>query len=344
MMFYLFGFLEAIAWLPMFNGATALRWALLAVAIPAILFTLPENPRSNRNPGMFMLLLLVTIHLLCFTSRESLLGFDDFIHIGILFMVFYLATRAPDLRGIWVGLAVGINISGYIALAQMFGFDGITQYAPPSGLFNNRNVMAEAGAIALLVTIHYRLWWLLPGALLAAFLPVSKAVIGALALVAVFWPSAGGYRVTGIRAYMAIAVAGIFAVALGGASLTQRYDIWAPAIQAFNLTGHGLGSFFEDFPMPAYAHNEFIQMWYEWGLYAVPFFVAFIAAVLKEWRFEQSIVACVLMLCVFSFPLHMPLTAFCFALALGRMFGAGDNVCSAQYAGGMGHLPYISRP
>lgn len=292
---------------------------------------------------MFALFLLVLFHLLCTTEVKTLLGIDDFIHICIMFGAYYLGTRLEDAKPIWVGVAIGVSITGCIAMLQWMGWDStwIVQHAPPSGLFNNRNLLAEAGVVAALIAVYYRSWWALPGVFWASCLPMSRNALGAFALSYLLFQSPWRSAFKGWRMVCLILIAFALVFGIGGGGLDARLAIWQYAIDGMTWHGNGLGSFFETMPADAFAHNEFIQMWFEWGIFSIPIFVMFANALRKEPSLEQSIVACVLLLSMFAFPLHMPFTAFCFSFALGRVFSGRHSVCGAEYPSGA--YPILSK-
>jgi len=326
---YFLGLLLPLAYTPTFNGVTSARWALLAVAIPLFLLWVREKRGLAKPPAGFVLLFALLFGHYALFSSFALAGLDDFIHLCILFGAFYLGMHASDLRDFWLGLALGVTINAALMVAQMLGYSGIEQTAAPAGLFRNSNVVAEAACIALLVAGYYRMWWLLPGAQIAIVLSGSKAAFGAAVVSVLFLFMPGRWR------YLAPALAGVIGVTffLHSTSMSERALIWLVLLDAVNWTGHGIGSYFAAHTATGFAHNEYLQMWYEWGLFCLPVFLVFYKLMRKEPSLEQSIIFCVMGLSFFAFPLHMPVTACCFTLAAGRMYSRWYAVCRPFDAG-----------
>lgn len=311
------GLAVTLAFMPgWLDSGTAPRWALLAIAVPLILLCL--RPREYLRPSVTLTLILLSLFVNALATRYyfgSYTGIDDLIHLAILLLTFYLGFQRLDLSPAWMGIAVGVNINAAIAIAQSLGWDGIVQTAAPGGLFVNRNVLAEAGAVGLVAALSLRKWWLVPGAFISAVIPFSKNVIAALVLAVLLRRDARVWRVA-----MVGAVLFLLLVAIGHPSVDVRIAIWADAIRQLSFFGHGVGSFARDFPEAYYAHNDYLQIFYELGcLPAMVIMAGLIQALRSERGTEHWILFTISCIAVFSFPYEMPVTAFAAALAAGDL-------------------------
>jgi len=107
----------------------------------------------------------------------------------------------------------------------------------------------------------------------------------------------------------------------------MRLQIWKVTWLNLSLLGHGAGSFegliFMSSPTnllhPEYAHNDFLQLAFEFGLGAAIPVGILLLALRQVSSPEWPILATALFMATFSFPLYMPVTAFIAALCTGRL-------------------------
>ncbi len=306
----------------MIGPATVPRWAAIAAIAPGVLLFSRDRVGGAAWAIPAALLLISGASLLW--APDALTGADDLARLAVLGVVFALGASTPDLRQVWVGLALGVSASAALAIAQVFGFDGVFQAVPPAGLFVNKNFLAEAGMVAIVASIGLGLVWAIPGAAVAAALGSSTAVVGALSVVLAIALFDRGRKVLAFSTVTAVVTVAAALFVLGTPGAAARLDIWADALFDPRWLGHGLGAFSATLPWVGYAHSEPIQLVHELGALSAPFFaVAFFALGAKhdapvEWHVLVALCA----VSLFSFPLHLPLTAFAFALAAGRCVGA----------------------
>ena len=189
------GFLVTIAYWPGISGAaTSPRWIVMAGAAVMMLFLQPTRiTLAHIAGGIFVLWSLLT-----FTwslSPDDTVGMG--LHLVLLGMVFCVASKKEDLRSVYIGVALGLVPSGFIAIAQWFGWDGLPQTASPSGFFVNRNFYAEVCALVPSMNMHLTLTqpWLGPagGILMSGvFLMQAEAqsvrrLLGGPALALLLW-------------------------------------------------------------------------------------------------------------------------------------------------------------
>lgn len=332
----LYAFLVAAAFWPgAIDPATTLRWAVMAVGATLLAFMSDDDgaPLPWRAGWAFMALAGITL----LWTPDLIYGLEEGIHLTILACVFLLGTQQDDLTPAWEGLAAGVAVSGAIALWQVSGVSPVEQVQAPAGLFMNKNMLAEAGMVALIPMLLAGRPWLALGPLLAALVPASRAVLLALAVVALLlWRRRKPVEAVLL---MAAALATVGTVMwldaahpgqgawyastehmLDGSSSLHRLDYWRETLANLTPLGHGLGSFMANFPAVGHAHSEPIQAAYEIGI------IALIPATLLVYLFrepghhvESLVLAAILVTACFAFPLHMPVTGFAAALAAGHL-------------------------
>lgn len=306
---------------------------LLVVVVGAALMLAAVEIRATRAHAVFIAFLAWSA-LSLFWTPSVLDGINALAYWAALYAAFALGA-ALGAREATIGFAAGVGLSGALALAQSLGLVALAGAVPPAGFFGNKNYLAEAGLIALAGALAYRLWWAVPGAALAAFVPQSRAVIAAAAALALVWL----WRRNRAGALAATAAVGAAAGgAIGGglvdlATFWQRLDLWAQTLRGLVFAGHGAGSFFAAFPafqsgaspaiygwggMPATAHNDALTLLLEAGIGGLLLvWLAWHAAMADDsgrWPFLAFL------LCgVAAFPLYNPATGFMGAVLAGAL-------------------------
>lgn len=335
---FAFGAAVSLAFGPgMFDAGTAVRWAVLALGAPlCLIFSTVHVPRPAILIALALGLLLAAT---CLYAPDTGNALDEFFHMSILLGVFMLGAATTDLEKFWRGIAAGVAVSAVIACIQSFGYSPVYQSVPPAGLFMNKNILAESALIALLVSIAYRRYVLLMFAVMAWALTTSIAAWGAFWFAVAVWILTSK-RLPALVAYILIAVlvaaTSLFFV-LGWPSALARIAIWSWALQDLSLFGHGLGSFGAAHALTEFTHSEPLQAIYEFGIFAIVPVAVFLYALGGKNEPERSILFAIAALSFLSFPLHMPLTGACAALAAGnlvagRLFVRERNVSGSSLA------------
>jgi hypothetical protein len=373
---FVLGLLASAAYLPRAIDATlALRWASLALTLPLLLLFLGD--RVAPLPKLAFAA-LVAVVLSALWGPDLATGLDEVAHVVVIFAAFWLGASLITLVPVWAGVSLGVGVSALVALAQVaIGLDWFAQAAPPAGLFGNRNFLAEAGMISLIAlasmqppTTAWRAprWVLIGGALVAIALGGSKAVYGGLAVAAAFWIAPRRPKLA-LATFVALGVLAVFMVLVGSETATIRLEMWEEAITRATLFGNGLGAWASTYPIAEHAHSEPLQAIYEFGILAIlP--VAVLIRAMGGWSGEPEgyVVVALVAVSLFAFPLHLPLSAFVFALAAGHLDarrrrmveraldrGADDGVGARRAAAqprrglpdgveGRGDLPLASSP
>lgn len=310
---FFFGLVLSVAWLPFaIDPAMPVRWAVAAVFAPLIMLS-RNLPRPLEGWGLVCLFCLgVGVAWNPFQGS----GLEELAHLVILACVFCVGAAGSP-TGFWRGTAAGLAVSVGVAIAQLYGWEGVKQYAVPAGLFANKNVFAEAGLVVMAAGLGMgKLLIVLVGAA-AVVLGKSKAAIGAAAILGavVLRPRAPRIAKCIVAAVVVIGIGYFLADAPSSAA---RLYLWALTIQNVTTMGHGLGSFINAYPGFEHVHNEFLQVAFENGILGLS--AAALLAYL--WRPlsddpEQLVLTAVLAVGMLAFPLRMPFTACAFALALG---------------------------
>jgi len=261
-------------------------------------------------------------------------------YLVVLLIVFVYALKLPDLRGVTIGLGLGMTLNSAVVLAQYAGWKDIPQIEPMSGLFYNHNMGAELAAMALVMVIGYRLYWFIPGILPTLYFGSRAAILaigvaGALAL----WR--WSKTLSGFAFAAAIGLVGAITVHYGQGDIggiMPRLGVWQDLIPHLTFFGRGLGSFIADYPVfqrhsfslvlrYENVHNDFLQMTYELGIGAVLLAGAVLVALARAPRSPAWYGFIVFLVegC-FGFPLYIPATGALACVCAGHIFAAGPSL------------------
>lgn len=336
----IFGFLLAVCFDPfIWQGATTPRWALLAIALPILVY--------RQAPGPFNLSHLVGALFVTWAALTMLWSPNKYdatmslLLLAIIAQAFSLGSRLRSLENTFVGLAIGIAVSGLILILskglEIKPWSVVATY--PHGLFGNRNMLGETAALVGLGCLVYRRYWLLP--LIAPALlwpPLAGGGVLAFGAGAFLWVWQRSWRVALLLACL-ISLIGVFTVdfAYKWGTLGERIELWRVTWTNSNWFGHGIGSLYTLFPYitqywditlrrPDHAHNEAIEFLFELGAVGFTLYAVFIALAL-EWagRYLPILVG-FLVISSLSFSWHIPTSAFLGALVIGHIARDGDDV------------------
>ncbi len=330
-------FLLPLAMLPaLISGGIAPRWALLSVMVPLMLWQVDVG----RAPYRWLLASLMAYAALSLSWMEVPLDAGmEMWRLALLIGAFAVGSSVQSVRGPLTLMAIGVAITLPLVLLQLAGYQGITQMShPPAGLFINKNVLAEIAA-AMLVAMVYTRQWLIAAAL-AVIVLVAKEKAAYVALVVAglvyLWP-----RDKNLASMIATFCGVVMVALLMAGAENGRFSIWLDTIQGFTLFGHGVGSFWTAFPInathydlsvhrPEHAHNEILHSVFEFGIGAAGIWFVVWKALTGRREFERLVFATIIVEGLFSFPLHMPVTAFVAALLAGRLCRDVPDDCGAE--------------
>jgi hypothetical protein len=249
----------------------------------------------------------------------------------VLACIFYIGQNIKDdgLKIIFKGLSIGLGVSACLAIAQKFGFTQVYTLAnSTAGLFINPNIYSEISAIILVSLIVLKLWWWIPVTLPGLFLVQSRSAFVALGF---------GLFILAWRYNKYLAIISIIVVGTTGSyfywhrfdliSVQERLNMWADTIQGFKFFGNGVGSYEALFPYyashintelarPRYAHNDLLQVVFEFGIGSILLLMV-LFNVFKTKRPELIILFTVGVISLFTYPIHIPTSAFIAFLVAG---------------------------
>ncbi len=316
-----------LTFVPVFAGAgTSGRWILLSIAVPLLI--LLRDARCAPPWLGILFLLYASISLAWAPDLNE--GMQDVWKLWICAGVFVLGATT-DLRRVFMGLALGFAVNSTIVVAQCYGWEGILQIAPPAGLFSNKNFGGEAAALVVVGLIGIRLWWLVPLPLITLLLSTSKAGLLAAAIGILF---VAPPLIRWAAAALVLIFASVLSESFTGhvGSLMQRVGVWEDLVRNLTWLGHGAGSFYILMPDISvfnrasvrfdFAHNDWLQLVFEYGIGAAPLFAGLILAFVRGTsKVAQAVLLAFIVEGCFGFPLHLPVTAFVAALCAGHLPG-----------------------
>jgi O-antigen ligase/polysaccharide polymerase Wzy-like membrane protein len=316
-------------------GATVPRWAFLSLVAAALFFKV--------KPTWPMLTVIAYLALMTWLAPIRYDAVMLFWHALLFAVLFAYAQDLMDLRGIAIGLGLGMWVNSTVVIAQYFGWQKYPEMTALSGLFFNWTFYGEVAAIAMAFAACYRMWWLLPG-ILPSLLTGSRTAILSLGIVGLvaLWPK-DRLRQTPFLALLVPLTAAIFVFSHAGQTgfwdtLQLRLGVWRDTIAGLTLFGHGLGSFQPEFPVLQHhsqpllirfenTHNDILQVIYELGIGGA------VLVGLLFWRMaavhrtpEWYALAVFLVEGCFSFPLYEPVTGAAAACCAGYLFSCRADV------------------
>jgi hypothetical protein len=237
---------------------------------------------------------------------------------------FCLGSQTPQLRPLFLGAGLGMAASSAVAIGQLAGWIDWQTINLPSGLFLNKNFMAEAAALVLIWLIAEQVWWLAVLVMPAIALANARGALLALGVgLALLW----WRKRSPVTAGLLGVTVGLFIMATlnhTAATTTERLDIWADASDGIGMFGTGIGSygFMSHLALPdghaMHAHNDVLELVYELGMIGLGLGALFV------WELRGPLNSARLVLIVFAveacfaFPSHLPATMAIAALAAGH--------------------------
>jgi hypothetical protein len=323
-MFALGLLVTAAYWPWLWSPATTPKWIVLSIVSCALLLYRNERiPLTGAHLAGCALISWATLSVAW--SPVPLYSLNGLWQTAILPAVcFCLGSQTPQLRPLFIGAGLGMAVSSAVSIAQLAGWIDWQTINIPSGLFLNKNFMAEAAALVLIWLIAERVWWFAVPVMPAIALAGARGALLALGvgLALELWrrPSwiIGGLLV----ADMALFGAGM--VQHTAVSTTERLDIWADATDGIGMFGSGIGSYgFMSHPLwpdghTMHAHNDMLELVYELGMIGLGLAALFV------WELRGPLNSARLVLIVFAveacfaFPAHLPVTMALAALAAGN--------------------------
>lgn len=244
----------------------------------------------------------------------------------------WFGTTLENTRELYAGLAVGAAASSFVAVLQYFGFAIVPMTsANPAGLYVNSVQQGAVLALIVVALISERMWfWVLP-ALPGIWLAHSRGAWLALAV---------GLLACYVRRAWVFAI--VAAVGLAyllsplSSSDTERLFIWRSIWDNLTWFGWGPGVLYSILLpregaapfFPEYAHNDGLQLLFEYGVGALLPFAIFGYATYRMDAREWPVVVAFVAAGCYSMPLYMPVTSFLALIAVGHILRDHGLACS----------------
>lgn len=359
-----FALLVGIAWLPIPSAISAPRWAVVSIGAAALLWSCRVRWSPAHSVGLALVLWALVSSAWAISPNDAYNGAWQLLVLGFVFCV---AAESPySLNSFAMGLGAAATVNAAIAVAQTL-FDAPIFLVPgiptgyPSGLFGNKNYMAQFGALALVAMIFVPRDWRMPslervpgagmlrdvliaGSAVAAFLPLSRGAIIAVAVAI----GASWWRGQNFRWIAFFGLAGGAVLALVGIdmwlhperielSAIPRLEIWDWTLTNLRFFGWGAGNYAAIFPFD-HALNDWFEIAFDLGAVGALALAAIVFYCLRERAVdlaaEWAVLVAFLVEGATASPLHQPATAAVGAFVAGRLAGAFGRARRAQSSGG----------
>lgn len=311
------GLALSLAYIPGITGnVLQTGWAVLSLTLPLLLWVPTRAITVFHWAGAAFLTYAVISAQWSSNTWDSIFRLWQF---AILAFAFHLGTLPVNLPSLWKGLAIGVGISSAVACLQWFGYTPLPHYTPYPGIYYNGVASGAITAITIIALLSSGLWrWalpLIPGLILSG----SRSAI---------FCAAFGLLLTFHRRAWTILIPLLAALAVTlsiGPSDIQRYAIWSTTFRLLDFFGQGAGAFLTmvlsfngTIAHVEYAHNDFLQLVFEFGIGCLPLLV-FGFPYAQHHHPQFPVISVFALLALVSMPLHIPVVAFVFAVASGRL-------------------------
>ena len=327
------GIVAALAYAPWWHDlSVAPKLAVVSAGLPALLML----ARPVYSLGHSLLLAWIGYGTLTLLWTPDFWGGVAGLWLLALFtMAYWIGGALSETRAVIRALAIGVAASGVLVVIEQLTQFRLLSVTLNSGLFSNKNFLAEAGAVLIVWTVVQREFLLALALTPTIWFTTSRGAVAAIgaAVIVALWP-----RFKFGAAAAALAGAGLLLNSWDHAT-ASRLEYWKLAMLDFTPFGHGLGAFYPNFPAlypalpvhlsrPEFPHNEMVNWFYTLGLgSAIP-----LAFSIWLWRgagagpFRPVLAACAVV-AFFGFPLQLPFSVMLFGLVAGIAAGAGGGLC-----------------
>lgn len=344
-----FGCLLAVGFWPQlsYGDVFAIRWAVGWVGVAGLLWL----TSTEKSEVQYWGLALITLGLLSGLWGEIKLDWaNELLEWVCLLGIFVVGARdCGTAESVIEGFAWGLVAQLPLVLWQFAKMHLPGDLQPmwfevtsPSGLFGNRDFLAEAAAITIVWALWRRKWILVLGIFPEIILTSYRGAFLVLSLATILWLWQNFSRKLAILSILVFGITGalISTQSNKSFSLTNRVAIWEDTLHDLTPLGHGLGQYFvsmadqsPDRPLERFdhAHSDFLELTYELGLLGLLLLLGFVTSVLRWGRAAPDCAASFAAFCglaLVGFPLHNAPTAVLGVCAAGGVWGAWSRVCS----------------
>lgn len=310
------GLFLALASIPGYTSAAIpAGWAALSLTLPIVAWRPGPPSWAHVAMGLFLFYVFASIA----WSLEPLDGVYRLWQLSLIGGAFWLGT-VQEPRPILIGLALGYMISTTLALGQYLGIDYVLRFDPYTypGLHFLGVFSGAIGAILLVALATERLWLLVVCCLPGIYLSDSRGAI----LAALVGLTAIVIRRVWIIPIVCVVVV-VYVCLHSLQSDIERRLIWYASFILLKPFGWGAGAYTDLFVettrlvQAEHAHNDILQLLFEFGLGAIPFLAIWLGLCLQPQAKHWPVIAAFTVLSLFFFPLFTPLCAVVFALCAG---------------------------
>ena len=237
-----------------------------------------------------------------------------------LALALVIGWSLTSLKPLFRGLAVGLSLSSAVAVTQALGMTEIVILEKPAGFFFNSTIQAAAIALVIIAIVCQRDWRYIPAMLPGLWLAHSRG--GWLVLLAGLVSRFFGWQAL----LLTVSIAAAASLSVMGPSDIDRIMIWSVAWRELTWLGHGAGSFAnmlfqadDGIHYPGHVHNDYLQLAYEIGLWAIPLYLVYAAALARTSSLYWPAFVGFAVAGMFFFPLYTPVPAFIGAVLAGHV-------------------------
>lgn len=248
-------------------------------------------------------------------------GLNAVTALAALGLCLALGLLWPIPRAAWFALAASGAASSAMAVAQAAGWQPFPTYQSRyAGLFFSPIAQGETLALLAILLLSARFWWLclplVPGIALAQ----SRGGLAALALGILAMA-----RRPILLLLLALLAAYAFTLSPTQADL-ERLQIWQASSSLLTWQGNGAGSFLSLWlskdglaHQPEFAHNDYLQFAFEYGLGFLPLLALFAVGLAQTTSRHWPALVAFIFMAAFSFPSFTPTVAALGFLTLGQV-------------------------
>ncbi len=307
-----------VVFVPNLTGAAIPSgWLFLLAVLPWFIWRRVEMGVPHWAGLLFLAYAVASL----FWSSSAFNGVFTIATFLVIGMAFLLGERA-DLRSVTIGLGLGFIPSLIVGFLQWSKHDIGSD--PIIGLFISQSLFGDIAALILIMAVTQRLWWIVPIMLPAIVMAGTKSSYLALLVAFVVWTWQHNRREEAALAIVSVLfvfiVSYFFNYRVSGS--LQRLEIWSAIIPQLTLLGHGAGSLEESFFSTVFAsgerianaHNDFLQLAFEFGAPGLAVALAFTP------QLRSPTFAAFAVLAFIQWPLEFPIIAFIGAVSAGAAY------------------------